>query len=137
SKSFRKVTECNLNRWAILSEFTTQARFGVLTSPSSTGPAIPKQARLIETCCPARNSSTTGSRPGYCLLGNVLLSSDLSFSPWREKSAKWVLVPPMSPARMKLLPVTVFRFLHFQSNSPHSQPHPRPPPPLKPTPPLC
>src|SRR6266699_984810 len=83
-----------------------QGKLVMVAWPPTTGPATPKLARSIENCSCARNSCTIASRLGYCELGKVFSTSGARQPVSGEKTARFVLVPPMSPASS----ITLFSF---------------------------
>src|SRR5262249_27869636 len=87
-----------------------QGRFVILTAPSVTGPATPKQAELIVAGFFLRNARTMSSNPEYALLSyrSVTPRSNLPFS--LEYRESLVFVPPTSPARIIAPPASILHF---------------------------
>src|SRR6266568_3989985 len=91
--------------WSCCSS-SVQGKLVMVAWPPTTGPATPKLARSIEKCSCARNSCTIVSRLGNCELGKVFSTSGTRQPFSGEKTARLVLVPPMSPASS----ITMFSF---------------------------
>src|SRR5215470_4502684 len=82
---------------------TTQGRFGIVTRPSTTGPAMPIQAASIRTGGPsARKRAMTASSEAKSWLGSVSSRTSAQPDPRGSKRASVVFVPPTSPARITL-----------------------------------
>src|SRR6266567_5471447 len=91
--------------WSCCSS-SVQGKLVMVAWPPTTGPATPKLARSIEKCSCARNSCTIVSRLGNCELGKVFSTSGTRQPFSGEKTARLVLVPPISPASS----ITMFSF---------------------------
>src|SRR5205814_4630447 len=96
-------------RWAGMAEAsprssTTQGRFTATTRPSITGPAMPTQAAAMSARGPSpRKRAMAASSEGKSWLCNVASRTTMGAPARGSNSARVVLVPPTSPARITLL----------------------------------